>query len=100
MFLFGKDPTGKDMASPQNPVLDFSGSLPTGGESFYPGGLMHSHLRDVPILSNWLAAQAMPASSCSTIKKQLCCSGSRCGISENDLQEELSTPLATPVISR
>jgi hypothetical protein len=92
--FFGTDPKSQEAFTIQNPVLNFGGSLPSDvNDSFYPKGLMHSRLRDTPILSDWFVSQALSASSCTAVKHTLCCSGSRCGISVTDLQEELSTPL-------
>jgi hypothetical protein len=94
IVFFGTDAKGHEVFTPQNPVLDFGGSLPSDvKDSFYPKGLMHSRLRDTPVLADWFASQAISASSCTAVKRTLCCSGSRCGISVTDLQEELSTPL-------
>lgn len=92
--FFGTDPKGHEAFTLQNPVLGFGGSLPSDvNDSFYPKGLMHSRLRDTPVLADWFASQAISASSCTAVKRTLCCSGSRCGISVTDFQEELSTPL-------
>jgi len=95
--FFGTDPKGHEVMTPENPVLGFGGSLPTEvNDTLYPKGLMHSRLRDTPVLADWFASQAISASSCTNVKRTLCCSGSRCGISVTDLQEELSTPLTPP----
>jgi hypothetical protein len=94
--FFGTDAKGTWFFTPQNPILDFGGSLPSEGASFYPKGLMRTQLRETPVLADWFASQAISASSCTAVKHTLCCSGSRCGVSVTDLQEELSTPL-TPL---
>lgn len=96
VFFFGKNSKGEEVASPQNLLTTFSGPMGTTTKSSYPSGLMHSHLRDTTVLADWLVTQAVSAPDWVPGKHQLSCSGSRCGVALNDLQQELATPIPPP----
>src|SRR5271170_7096444 len=61
--------------------------------TFYPNGLLTSHLRETPVLSQWIDAQKISNDSCIASKAQLCCYGDRCGVSSEDLHTILATPI-------
>ena len=94
LFLFGKNSSGEEVAAPQDLYSDTTALQAAAFGLPYPSGILHTHLREVPILADWLNATQIPAQTCSTTKLDLCCSNSKCGISQVNLQHELSIPLA------
>jgi hypothetical protein len=57
MYLFGRNSKGGEQATPGDAVLALSGLSFEAPQDLYPKGLLQSHIRDVPILSNWLNGQ-------------------------------------------
>jgi hypothetical protein len=87
LFLFGTDASGKE-ATPA--MLDpISGNALFGVvvEKTYPAGLLQTRMRELPQVADWIRANEMPASSCST-PHEVCCSHVRCGLSQTDVNHE------------
>jgi len=94
LYLFGTDSKGVEKASPGDPFTVMNGLSFDTPQNFYPDGLLHSHLREVPVLADWLNAHQMSDEQCSAAgTKDFCCVGSRCGVAAVDLRNALSTPL-------
>jgi hypothetical protein len=92
-YLFGKNAKGEEKALPQDMLTTFNAPAFSPSHTFYPNGLLTSHLRETPVLSQWLDAQKISNSSCVAGKAQLCCYGDRCGVSSEDLRTLLATPI-------
>jgi len=93
IYLFGKNAKGDAVISPQDQLTTFNPPAFSPSHSFYPNGLLTSHLRETPVLSQWLDAQKISSNSCVAGKAQLCCYGDRCGVSTEDLHTILATPI-------
>jgi hypothetical protein len=92
IYLFGTNSKGEEQASPEDGFTEMSG---IGTPDFYPDGLLRSHLRDVPMLAEWLAQHTVTDASCSRAGTgHLCCVDSRCGISAIDMKNAMATPVA------
>lgn len=94
IFLFGTDNSGKEVVVPNDLI---SGPQPIWDvliKPAYPVGLLRTESRDVPVVANWIRANTMPASSCSSSKQDVCCSQGRCGLAPADVSRDLSTPHA------
>jgi hypothetical protein len=94
LYLFGKDSEGKEVAIPEDLLTSLTG---IGSQSFYPVGLLHTHIRETPILVDWMEAHKMTDASCSSVRHVLCCVGTRCGFADADLRYEMSTPLVPEI---
>jgi hypothetical protein len=92
-YFFGKNAKGEEKALPEDMVTSFNAPAFSATQSFYPYGLLKTHLREAPVLSQWLDAQKTSHASCVAGKEQLCCYGDRCGISTEDLRTILATPI-------
>jgi hypothetical protein len=92
-YFFGKNATGDEKAYPADMLTSFNPPEFSSSHTFYPNGLLTSHLRETPVLSQWLDAQKISHSSCVAGKAQLCCYGDRCGVSAEDLHTILATPI-------
>ncbi len=90
-FLFGKDAKGTETATPQDNFSDSTALAIAVSEPMDPNVFLKTHLRETPVLSNWLASHEMFDQAC--VADKLCCSGSRCGIRHADLQKGLLTPV-------
>jgi len=94
LYLFGTDAKGIEKASPGDFYTVMNGLTFGAPQNFYPDGLLHSHLREVPVLAEWLKAHEMSDEQCSTAgTRDFCCVGSRCGVAAIDLRNALATPL-------
>jgi hypothetical protein len=95
IFLFGTYGQGKeqiqvyDLMSGEHDNVGLGNLLTEHG---YPEAFLQSRLRDNLIIAGWIRTNEMPALSCSAVKADLCCSKGRCGISETDLNRDLSGP--------
>ena len=93
LFFFGKDGQGNDVVTPNDAVSNsILWDVLWNEPSYYPTGFVNSRLRQQPVIEKWLQANAIPQGSC-TANHELCCSRGRCGISEDDLNQDLATPL-------
>jgi hypothetical protein len=92
-YFFGKNAKGEEKASPQDMLTTFNPPAFSASHTFYPNGLLTTHLRETPVLSQWLDAQKISSNSCVAGKAQLCCYGDRCGVSTEDLHTILATPI-------
>lgn len=96
LFLFGTYGKGKeqilayDLMSGEHDNVGLGNILTEHG---YPEAFLQSRLRENPVIASWIRANEMPASSCNAVKVDLCCSKGRCGISETDLNKDLSAPI-------
>lgn len=88
LFLFGNG-----AVLPNDLYVSMNALRDTASKSLYPSGLFHTHLRDTPLIHDWLIANQITTQSCSSSAGDLCCTSTRCGIAQNDLQRDLATPL-------
>jgi len=94
MFLFGTNSQGEEKAAFEDSFMALNGLSRDSSQEPSPNGLLQSHLRDVPVLAEWLTKHSVSGASCSTAGTgQLCCVGSRCGIPDVDMRRDLMTPL-------
>lgn len=95
-FVFGADADGKqyleayDAISGEHDNVSLSSILSEPG---YPEGFLRGSLREHPAIASWIRVNEVAASSCILAKENLCCSKGRCGISTEDFNRDLSTPL-------
>jgi hypothetical protein len=92
-YFFGKNSKGEEQALPADLLTTFNPPAFSPSHTFYPNGLLTSHLRETPVLSQWLDAQKISNDSCVVGKPQLCCYDDRCGISSANLRTLLATPI-------
>jgi hypothetical protein len=93
VFFFGHDGSGKEVVNPEDPIDDTGSVYHIQDVRAYPGAFLSSDVRDVPVVAAWVRSHEMPSASCSAVARTLCCSEGRCGISQTDLNRDLSTPL-------
>lgn len=94
IFLFGVDPGGNEFVAENDLVSGTQiGIWHLLQTPSYPAGFLRSKLREIPAVSTWIRANEMPASSCNQTRLDVCCSHGRCGISQTDLNRDLSAPL-------
>jgi hypothetical protein len=94
IFFFSHDASGKEVTSPHD-LISATGMLYKIQEApSYPGAFLSSDVRDVPVVAAWVRSHEMSATACSAAAaKTICCSGGHCGISQTDLNRDLSAPL-------
>ena len=93
MFLFGVEANDEKDAI-EDSFTRVSGVGEDTSKGSEVGGLLHSHLREVPEMAEWLTAHSIPDADCPNLGTGgFCCVSNRCGIPEADLQRELATPL-------
>jgi hypothetical protein len=98
-FLFGSDDHGKAYIAAYDQISGAHDNVGLGNmlaEPGYPEGFLQSRLRENPVIANWIRRNEMPASSCTLVTGDVCCSQGRCGISQTDLNRDLATPLPQP----
>jgi len=94
VFFFGKNAKGQEVVAPQDNITDGNALFLALTDPLYPRGLLETHLRETPVVSEWILSNEIFDQNCSVGKRELCCSGtSKCGISHDDLQRELGMPL-------
>jgi hypothetical protein len=100
IFFFGRDANAKEVVAP-NDMISGPGILYNIRDiPVYPGAFLSSDVRNVPVVAAWVRSHEMPTSSCgSAATDEVCCAHGRCGISEADLNRELSAPLPSPKTS-
>jgi hypothetical protein len=95
--VFATDDHGKEVFSIADRITDMGLLYGTQTLPMYPGAFLSSDWRTVPVISAWIRSHEMPVSSCTGVAAdEVCCSDGRCGISETDLNRELSAPLPSP----
>jgi hypothetical protein len=92
-FFFGTNAQGEEVVSPQDQITAGQALYDATARSAYPSGLMHTHLRETKVLSDWLGASAVSSPECRLGKKELCCDGAKCGVAPQDLDSEMSLSL-------
>ena len=92
IFFFGKDSDGNDVVTPNDLISGTSAMWSALKNSYYPTGLLQSRLRGTPAVNDWVRANEVPAESCSTKAGDVCCSRGKCGLSQADVNRDLSTP--------
>jgi hypothetical protein len=97
IFFFGTDAKGKEFVAGNDlisgsGVLNFIANDPGQTD---PSGLLMNKLRESPIMADWLRANIVTESACSSTQA-LCCSHGRCGISSTAFNNALATPLPLP----
>lgn len=92
IFFFG-DASGKEVIAPNDPISGPSSLLNIRDIPAYPIAFLASDVRDVPVVAAWVRSHEISSASCSAKSRMLCCSGGRCGISQTDLNRDLSMPL-------
>jgi hypothetical protein len=96
IFFFGTDAHGHEVVAVNDPLSGAQALWQMFDQSTYPTGLLSSRLRDTPVVATWIRANEIPAASCDTAKRDVCCSHGRCGISTRDLNRDLATVLPAP----
>lgn len=92
LFLFGTNGSGKEANSAMLDPISGNALVATAGHDTYPAGLFQTRMRELPQVADWIRANEMPAASCST-PHEVCCSHGRCGISQADVNRDLSKPV-------
>ncbi len=93
---FGHDVSGKEVITPEDPLDDTGILYHIQDGPAYPGAFLSSNVRDVPVVAAWVRSHEMPSKSCGGAARTLCCAGGRCGLSQTDLNNDLSLPLPKP----
>ncbi len=93
-FFFGRNAKGQGIVAPQDNITDGNALFLALTESIYPKGLLETHLLKTPVVSDWIGSSQVFGQNCSTGKQELCClSAGKCGVSHDDWQRALATPL-------
>ena len=93
---FGHDAEGKEVYTFRDPISG-PGILHHILETpAYPTAFLTTSEREIPVVAAWVRAHEMPSASCGTTARTLCCSHGHCGLSQTDLNRDLSTPLPKP----
>jgi hypothetical protein len=96
VFFFAHDASGKEVVNPEDPIDDAGSLYHIQDVRAYPGAFLSSDVRDVPVVAAWVRSHEMPSASCGGAARTLCCAGGRCGLSQTDLNHDLSLPLPKP----
>jgi hypothetical protein len=94
MFLFGRNSKGELIAAPEDMVNQGSALFDAANYSLYPAGLLQTSLRSADVVKGWFRQTALSGNACAVGQAKLCCVGTRCGVSDYDLQQELSSPIS------
>ena len=92
LFLFGTDASGKDANPAMLDPISGDALFSVVVQKTFPAGLLQTRMRDLPQVADWIRANEMPAASCST-PHEVCCSHGRCGLSQTDVNHDLSQPI-------
>ncbi len=95
LFIFGHDASGNELAEPEDGTVDARALAEVMHERLFPDAFLHTRLRTLPVVANWLKARQSFASACSA-EQGVCCDAERlqCGPAQSDVAKAL---LATPV---
>lgn len=90
LFLFGHDATGNEVIEPEDGTIDAGALAEAMYQHLFPDAFLHTRLRALPVVANWLKARQSLASACST-EQGICCDVERlqCGPAEADVAKAL-----------
>ena len=91
LFLFGTDAHGKDTAPAMLDPIVGNALFNVVVQPSYPAGLLQTKMREMPQVADWIRTNEVSASSCSTTH-EVCCSHGHCGLSQTDVNHDLSLP--------
>jgi hypothetical protein len=90
LFLFGHDANGNEVVEPEDGTVDAGALAEVMHEHLFPDAFLHTRLRLLPVVANWLKATQSVASTCS-VEQGVCCDLERlqCGPAEADVAKAL-----------
>lgn len=93
IFFFGKDPHGNEVVAENDLISGPQALWDSLKQSAYPSGLLQTKLRETPVIADWIRANEISSPTCQSSKRDLCCVGGKCGLSQSDVNKDLSSPL-------
>jgi hypothetical protein len=95
VFLFGHDANGLEMIQPHDTITDANALAFALEDHLFPDAFVSSHLRNAPVVANWLNAKIVSNQSCATGQGNLCCDlvKMQCGLAREDLTQGLAKAL-------
>lgn len=95
MFLFGHDAQGNEVVEPVDTITGATGLAYAMHDYLFPEVFLRTHLRNYPVVTDWLNANQMSDAACSVGQHDVCCDLIRlkCGPGREDMVDALSKPL-------
>ncbi len=91
-FLFGYNADGKEVVSPQDLYSGAQGLWKVLKQQVYPDQLLTSTFREAPGMAEWIKANTVADTYCSSVRSDLCCHEGRCGMAQSKVSLALEAP--------
>jgi hypothetical protein len=95
MFIFGHDDQGKEVIEPKDDITSITGLAFALSKPLFPDSFALTHLREFPVVANWLSANQVSAPTCSVGQGDVCCDlvKMKCGPGHADVSAALAKTL-------